>query len=254
MQFSDFERVARAAWEEIPERYKEGVDGLIVERAARPHVDDPDVYTLGECVTEEYPSQYGGPETTRSAVVLYYGSFRAVAEDEPGFDWQAEIHETISHELQHHLESLATEDALEDLDYAVDENFKRIRGEVFDPLFYRAGEKYDAVNAVHAGDGARLSELASAFVVEGDVFIEIVTRAKAALAVEWTLAGSRYRAALPAAAADVTYHYVDEGLDIEVGDFCIVRIVRRGALATLRAALRGGDTVVEVVVTAEQIP
>src|SRR6185503_17543874 len=128
-----------------------------VERDARVQADRPDVYTMGECVTEEFPSTYGGPETTRSAVVLYYGSFLRLARLEEGFDWEHEVWETITHELKHHLETMASEDALEDFDYAVDENYKRLDGESFDPLFFRAGEA--------VGDGA--------YRVEADVFIEI---------------------------------------------------------------------------------
>ena len=247
MHFAEFESVARAVWETIPQRYREGVDGLIVDKAAKPHRDDPEVYTLGECVTEEYPSQYGGPDTIRSAVVLYFGSFREVARENEQFDWQDEIHETLTHELQHHLESLATEDALEDLDYAVDENFKRVRGEAFDPLFYRAGENLEAVNAVNAANAV------VAYGVDCDVFLEVVSRGVEELKLEWTWQDVRYRAALPAAEADITYHNVDDGPDIGIGDFCIVRMVKRGVLATLRSAFGSGYTVAEVTVSAERV-
>ena len=85
----------------------------------------PDVYTLGECVTESYPSDFGGPETTRSVVVLYYGSFFRVSRQDDAFDWEVELWETLTHELQHHLESLAADDSLIDMDYAADENYRR---------------------------------------------------------------------------------------------------------------------------------
>ena len=42
--------------------------------------------------------------------VLYYGSFLEVAGE--GFDWEAEVWETLLHELRHHLESLAGRDDL----------------------------------------------------------------------------------------------------------------------------------------------
>jgi predicted Zn-dependent protease with MMP-like domain len=243
LRFAEFERVARDVWNDIPSRFKSGVDGLIVDQGARPHEDDPEVFTVGECVTEEFPSDYGGPDTIRSAVVLYYGSFRAVAaEDE--FDWREEIHETILHELQHHLESLATEDSLEDVDYAVNENFKRARGEDFDPLFYRAGV---------GGVVMRLGGHAvSAFEVEGDVFVELPTSDRNQTVIEWEWEGSSYRASLPSAEADVTYHYIEEGPDIGDRDFCIVRVVHKGVLSTLRAALGRGHTVEEVMVKAER--
>src|SRR5688572_27520175 len=193
MTYAEFERFARDVWDTIPVVYKEGVDGLVVDRAANAHPDHPDVYTLGECVTEEYPSQYGGPDTTRSAVVLYYGSFSEIARDEEDFDWRGEIHETVMHELQHHLESLATEDALEDLDYAVDENFKRTQGDAFDPLFYRAGEVIEP----------------GLFAVEEDVFFEVETRDAAPLPFDFVVDDVTYTITLPASGADVSYVYFE---------------------------------------------
>ena len=43
-------------------------------------------------------------------------------------------------ELGHHLESLASEDQLEDVDYAVDEDFKRAEGQSFDPWYFQRGD------------------------------------------------------------------------------------------------------------------
>lgn len=43
-------------------------------------------------------------------IALYYGSFLEVAGE--GFDWEAEVWETLLHELRHHLESLAGRDDL----------------------------------------------------------------------------------------------------------------------------------------------
>ncbi|HSJ25492.1 MAG TPA: hypothetical protein VK929_12520 [Longimicrobiales bacterium] len=139
MQYDEFERRAQEEWERIPEQYRAGVDGLVVKRSALPHPSLPDIYTLGECVTESYPSDFGGPDTIRSVVVLHYGSFLRLSRLDPGFDWDGELWETLTHELQHHLESLAADDALVDMDYAADENYKRYQGREFDPFFYRRG-------------------------------------------------------------------------------------------------------------------
>ncbi|HEX6693363.1 MAG TPA: metallopeptidase family protein [Longimicrobiales bacterium] len=140
MTFEAFERAARKVWAEIPSHFKSGVDGMLVEAEAARHPGLEEVFTMGECVTESWPSDFGGPDTTRSMVVLYHGSFVEVARDTPDFDWDGEIWETLTHELQHHLESLAGDDALEDMDYAADQNFRRRAGESFDPFFFRAGE------------------------------------------------------------------------------------------------------------------
>ncbi len=141
MDFAEFERRVRRAFEEIPEPYREGVDGLTVTRDAPGHPELEGVFTLGECLTEEHPSDFGGPETTRSIIALHWGSFRSLAEEDPDFDWDGELWETLTHELRHHLESLAGDDALEGVDYAADEAFKRFAGEVFDPWYYQHGEE-----------------------------------------------------------------------------------------------------------------
>ena len=156
MTFDDFSRAAQKAFKNIPDIYREGVDGVTTVEATETHPELPDFVTLGECLTHGHISDWQGPETTRSRVMLYYGSFRHMAENDPDFDWEAELWETLTHELQHHLESLADEDALEALDYGMDEAFKRERGEPFDPWYYQWGE------ALGAG----------VFLVDGDVYIE----------------------------------------------------------------------------------
>jgi len=45
-------------------------------------------------------------------IVFYYGSFVGLLEDEPNECWKAEIIDTVLHEIQHHLESLAGQDDL----------------------------------------------------------------------------------------------------------------------------------------------
>lgn len=188
MDFETFERSATAAWARIPDGYKAGVDGLLVERRAQPHPSRPDVFTLGECVTEDYPSDWGGPDTIRSWVVLYHGSFRRLARTDEHFDWDEEIWETLTHELRHHLESLAHDDALGDVDYAVEENFKRRDGEAFEPLFFRSGEP--------VGDAL--------YQVEDELFQEHAYRAPASH-VEVVFDGRRWRVDWPDVSADIIY-------------------------------------------------
>ncbi|HKJ91872.1 MAG TPA: metallopeptidase family protein [Longimicrobiales bacterium] len=224
MDISAFERRARAVWEEVPPEYREGVDGLVVARDACPHPALPDTYTLGECVTETYPSEYDGPDNVRSVVVLYYGSFRHVAADDPDFDWEYEIWETITHEIRHHLESLADEDDLEEVDYAADENFKRLAGEPFDPEFYRFGEE--------AAPGV--------FVIEQDVFLEVpyASAAEPRPWIEFEWRGRPRRVATPEALGDVCFLQIVDGLDAGSSGLCLVLVRRRGTLALLRDWLR----------------
>jgi hypothetical protein len=189
-------------------------------------------------VTEAYPSEFGGPDTIRSAVVLYYGSFRAVAQDDPEFDWEHEIHETLLHELKHHLEHLADQDTLGDFDHAVEENFKRVEGEPFDPLFYHAGEAL--------GDNR--------FRVEDDVFVEMREKSLVSLDYQLHWEGERYRVELPASEADIQFVVIEHRMPDVRGDLCIVRIRRKGLVATLRAALgSAGYLVEEVFVMAEPL-
>jgi len=138
MKRGEFARLAGRMWDEIPGLARQGVEALSVEARALPHPDFEDVYTLGECVTEEWPSGYGGEGDTRSELVLYHGSFAALAALDPAFDWEGELWETILHELLHHREAAAGESGLEELDRAEEQNLRRLSGRPFDPGFYRA--------------------------------------------------------------------------------------------------------------------
>ncbi|CAN5619321.1 hypothetical protein BH23GEM7_BH23GEM7_23420 [soil metagenome] len=225
MTFEHFERRAQRIFAEIPPEFKRGVDGLMVLREESPHPSLPDVYTLGECRTEAYPSEFGGPGEVRSLVVLFHGSFRRLAELDEHFDWEEELWETITHEVRHHLESLADEDALEEHDYADDQNFARRQGESFDPLFYRAG----------VPSGERVFE------VSGDVFIERemdpdAFRREPILTVEWE--GEELRIPRPDRLGDV--HFVSLGaFEESSGELFLVLLRRRGVWESVRSALSG---------------
>lgn len=137
MKLAAFRALAAEMWEEIPEPLKVGVEALVVEERAEPHPHIDEVYTLGECITEDWPSQYGGPGDLRSELVLYHGSFERLSRLDPAFDWAYEQWETILHELLHHREAAAGEAGLEDYDWAVEQNQLRHAGRPFDPGFYR---------------------------------------------------------------------------------------------------------------------
>ena len=51
LKFKEFERAAQAAYEEIPDDFKEGIEGLVVSRESPPHPELPDIFTLGECLS-----------------------------------------------------------------------------------------------------------------------------------------------------------------------------------------------------------
>ncbi len=225
MTFEEFERRAHEVFAEIPPEYREGVDGLSVERRAVLHPELPEVYTLGECLTETYPTEWGGAGEVRSIVALYYGSFLRLSRMEDEWDWEEEIWETITHEIRHHLESLALDDELEVRDYADDQNFARREGVEFDPFFYRSGHPLET----------------GAWEVSGDVFLEREVEGgssapRGPVRVEWE--GRPVSIALPAPLGDV--HFVTlEDVYAEKGDVVVVLVRRRGAWESFRGMLTG---------------
>ncbi|MEQ1856719.1 MAG: hypothetical protein ABL963_09620 [Longimicrobiales bacterium] len=240
MRFAEFEQRAREAFEEIPEDFKEGIDGLEVRREAVPHPTLPEVFTLGQCLTEEHFSEFAGPETTRSLIVLHWGSFRKLAELDPDFDWDGEIWETLTHELRHHLESLARDDELEGVDYAADELFNRQEGYTFDPWHYQQGEQL--------GGGL--------YAVEGHHYLEQIWGKAAferATHVDFEWRGETYRFARPAELGDL--HFVDiRGPDFEKDRLEVV-LVRRRSWWEEAKSLAGGTTasVLESEAVAERV-
>jgi hypothetical protein len=214
MQFDEFFRRAHEVFETIPGEFREGVDGLTIRAEAQPHPTLPEVFTLGQCLTESFPSDWAGPDTTRSVVVLSHGSFLALALLDPNFDWEGELWETLTHELRHHLESLANEDDLEGVDYALDEAFRRAEGEEFDPLYYQAGEE------VAPG----------VFQVEYDFFIEQVWTApdfEAAEGIRFPWHGREWRIPKPEVLGDIHYVWVT-GLEVGPGSLQLVLVRKRG--------------------------
>jgi hypothetical protein len=211
-----------------------------VSREAPAHPTLPEVYTLGQCVTEEHLSEYGGPDTTRSIIVLYWGSFRELSKRDPDFDWDEELWETLTHEIRHHLESLAGDDALEDVDYAADELYNRQEGLEFDPWYYQRGESL--------GGGV--------FVVEGRSYLEISQDAhafEAAEGIDFAWRGRTYRARRPEELGDVHFARV-LGEDFEDQDVELVLVRRRTPWESLKGlARRSAPAVLESEVEAERL-
>lgn len=178
MDLSAFETAAAEMWFRIPEELKEGVEALVVEEGERGHPSLDSVYTMGECLTESWPSGYGDGDT-RSQLVLYYGSFAKLAAETRGFAWEEEIWETILHELLHHREAAAGEFGLDELDWAADQNFLRLANRPFDPDFYRAVPA-DRDGAVR---------------IDSEIFVPAAERRADSLRFEWR--GTEYVARIP---------------------------------------------------------
>ncbi len=133
-----FEAMVRQMCTEVPAHYFDGVTEVTVSPRAVPHPVREGVFTLGECIP--LPLEGEGVDVVQSRVVLYYGSFRALAEVDDNFDWHDEAWETLTHELRHHVEWRARRGELEALDRAAEQNFARQDGEPFDPAFHLDGE------------------------------------------------------------------------------------------------------------------
>lgn len=175
-----FARLADRMFEDIPVEFRAGVDGLTVEPGEERHPALPGVWTMGECITDDWSDGTGGLDDTRSRIVLYHGSFERLAADDPMFDWEAELWETIVHELLHHREATASESGLDVFDWAVDQNFRRHAGQPFDPAFHRA---------LAADDDGCVR-------IEGETFIEVTLRPEDGIAgFDWR--GSTYELRVP---------------------------------------------------------
>jgi len=179
VRFDDFRSLVERLERDIPPEFTGGVVAVEVSPKALPHPIRAEVYTLGECIPLEWS---GSGADLQSRVVLYHGSFQALAKlSEGDFDWRAEAWETLTHELRHHLEWRANVAALEAYDWAAEENFKRHEGEAFDSAFYKSGER--------VADGV--------WKVDDDIFLERGVGSGEWDAPEIGWHGRRYRVSLP---------------------------------------------------------
>jgi len=205
---------------EVPREFLDGVAEIVVSPRALPHPERPGIYTLGECIP--LPTATGsGPEGIQSRIVLYHGSFAALATVTPGFDWRDEAFETLTHELRHHLEWRARAPDLEDFDWAVEENYARQDGEAFDPVFYLSGAP--------VGD--------EAWRVEDDVFLDrIVTALPDAVPVRW--GGREYLVPVPPDASLPAFLILEGVADPPAGELVLVVRRKPGMLSLLKPATR----------------
>jgi len=124
MTFQAFKKTVAEMVDEIPEEFLEGLQGVHVLEEERLEPDFEDVYRLGEYLDPGPEDFLGAGEGLGRHVALYYGSFVRVAEGDPDFDWEEEVWETLTHELRHHVESLAGDVSLIEEDRRRDEAFR----------------------------------------------------------------------------------------------------------------------------------
>ena len=97
----EFARLLEEAVERIPPRFCQSLTGgfNIQEECRR----DGEYYILGEYIEDDQLGCF---------IVFYYGSFVDLLAEETEEVWKEEIQDTVLHEMQHHLESLAGRDDL----------------------------------------------------------------------------------------------------------------------------------------------
>ncbi len=227
MQLADFRALIERMAAEVPREYLEGVVSVEVSPRTVPHPVYPSVYTLGECIPVDVAA-----DPAPSRVVLYHGSFRALAAERSDFDWRAEAWETLTHELRHHLERRAHVADLDAFDWAAEQNVRRQEGAPFDPSFYLSGE--------------RVAE--GVYCVDDDLFWDVVVRRRAPERVELAWGGRRVVAEVPARRLPLFLRL--QGLTPEpVGEaFAVIRrrprlwdlLRRRGSPAFADARVRPG--------------
>lgn len=142
MDFDAFASRARALADAYPKEYLEGVDTIDVHRDAKSHPHVPGVFTLGECETSPL-SDPTGQLPFHSIVHLYHGSFVALAKDDSTFDVEAELEETLAHEIQHHLEDRAGLKTLRDEDDLFEAHARFRAGLDVPPGWYRWGDRLE---------------------------------------------------------------------------------------------------------------
>jgi hypothetical protein len=217
MELREFRELITRLQHEIPPEFQGGVVDVAVSPKTVPHPARRDVYTLGECIPLEWS---GSGSDLKSQVMLYHGSFQALARL-GDFDWRAEAWETLTHELRHHLEWQGNLAGLEAYDWAAEQNFARIEGDAFDPVFYRNGEPVSP----------------GIFKVDDDVFLEMRGVGSGEwLDVSWH--GRAYRVCMPAADRRAWVFVTLEGLDDPPpGDAVLVLPGRSSPLDLLRSAV-----------------
>jgi hypothetical protein len=156
--YEEFATRAKEIAAAIPAEFMDGVEDVAIHRGGKAHPLLGDVMTLGEC--EPSIARLTDTGIVRSIVHLYYGSFKSLARTDPGFDVDAELRETIEHEIQHHIEDRAGVRALEDEDDLFDAHQRFRAGLSSPPGWWRRGERLED----------------DVYAVEDDLFVELRLR------------------------------------------------------------------------------
>lgn len=125
MTYSEFQQTISQMLDEIPEEFLRELQGVHVFEETKAEPDLRGVYRLGEYLDPGPRQMLGGNPGLGRHIALYYGSFVALARGKPNYDWEAELWDTLTHELRHHVESLAGDASLIEADRIRDAAFRR---------------------------------------------------------------------------------------------------------------------------------
>lgn len=99
--FDEFSDMLERAVERIPPRFcRRLTGGFNVQPRAK---QEDGYYILGEYIEDEQLGCF---------IEFYYGSFAGLLKGETKEAWEEEVVDTVFHEMQHHLESMAGRDDL----------------------------------------------------------------------------------------------------------------------------------------------
>jgi len=104
---AEFKHIVQDMVEDIPPEFLAGLAGVFTRAEEKRSEELPGIYTLGEYIVQPPLPPH---------VFLYYGSFRRLFSSAGSQQLQAQIWETLTHEVRHHVETLAGAHALADAD------------------------------------------------------------------------------------------------------------------------------------------
>ncbi len=128
MTYERFRATVESMLDEVPGVFLQDLQGVHALRDVKVEEGYRDVYRMGEYLDPGPDDFLGGAEGLGRHVALYWGSFRRIAQGDREFDWEEEIWETLTHELQHHVESLAGDGRLIEEDLLEAQRFERADG------------------------------------------------------------------------------------------------------------------------------
>jgi hypothetical protein len=112
--FPDFAAFAEASRSLGASLIPEGAGIVLFVEGGVAACDDGGDPLLGSYVPPTPGAGDGSTPARPPEISLFYRTFRGAWQDDAGFDWEAELKETIEHELEHHFAYLAGDDPMDD--------------------------------------------------------------------------------------------------------------------------------------------